>query len=134
MVNAIDPTTKEMSAQDVCKVLQPMFEHRSVSLSLLNYYKRTGTIEPTGKGDLAPWRSRLYSFFDVVALAAVLELTDRGLVCRLMGDIITGIQSGIINELIEQRSGNLLVRYDPAEIAEEVRNHWNAFIEEQGAA
>lgn len=114
----------ELSAKEVCRLLQPLFPHRVVSMALLNHWKKLG-IEPRGKRLVRGRRS--YTFDDVMTLAACFDLKDNGVqplaFCGLVADVRGGRKPVAVG-----RRNSLTVSYDVTPLREHVLTGWDESV------
>lgn len=70
-------------AQVVTILRRLMPERQRLNYSLLNYYKRTGMVEPTGERTTKMGRTNRYTRRDLLRLAILLHLKQLGMNVRL---------------------------------------------------
>lgn len=126
----------QLPAREVCRILQPLFEHRVVSCSLLNHYKTYCGIVPRGGEPKGVQRSRLYTLNDTIALAAALDLNDIGIPSSVVPKLLKRLQDGKGEGEAEvvHKARRYSVSYDHRPIAQKVRERWEAIVEKQGEA
>lgn len=119
--------TNELPARDVCRILQPLFPNRVVSLALLNHYKTYCGIEPRGRENENCRRSRHYTLNDAIALAAALDLNDIGIPSKVAPKLLRALQGGVpptCSGVVHQDS-RYSVSYDHRPMTEAVTEAWN---------
>lgn len=128
-----EPTTQELPARDVCRVLQPIFPKRVVSMALLNHYKTYCGVTPSGGFAWNGNRSRCYTLNEAIALAAALDLNDIGIPSIVVPKLLKALQEGKGDGKTEvvHKSRRYSVSYDHRPIAEKVREQWDAIIKKQ---
>lgn len=125
-------TPREITAADACRVLQRLFPKRVIKENFLTYFKREGIVEPRGR-TMSRHRQPCYTLDDVVALAAAMDIADRGVEVRSFTKGLRRIQKGS-RKVTECRSGPLVMIYDPGPIAEQVDGLWKRHARSPGDA
>lgn len=117
----------ELSAMDVCRLLQPIFPHRVVSAAILHHWKKRG-IEPRGK--VVTRGRKRYTFDDVLTLAACFELKDLGVQATAFPSLVNALRQGGLGSLtiVGGQSESATVLYDVGEMRKRVLAAWEAAV------